>query len=141
MAVAFTACSNNRSVDIHHIYDEIIVNTEWPQMDMITDEYILSTRFLIEDTSQYEDILVMQCPASAVRSEIILIRTEDVSSACAPSRGSGEPFPHLFQLLVAPGDSWLVAASLLFCLHLCRAYPHLSVSLFCMFLTRIAVIG
>ena len=66
---------------------------------------------------------------------------KDVSSACAPSRGSGEPFPHLFQLLVAPGDSWLVAASLLFCLHLCRAYPHLSVFLFCMFLTRIAVIG
>ena len=69
------------------------------------------------------------------------IEIKDVSRARAPSRGSGEPFPHLFQLLVAPGDSWLVAESLLFCLHLCRACPHLPVSLFCMFLTRIAVIG
>ena len=46
-----------------------------------------------------------------------------------------------FQLLLTPGDSWLVAAALLFCLHLCRACPHLPVSLFSIFLTRIAVIG
>lgn len=68
-------------MDIHRMYDEIIANSEWPQMDMITDDYILSTRFLIEDTSQFEDIMVMQCPASAVRSEIILIKTDDVRSA------------------------------------------------------------
>ncbi|MCR5807104.1 MAG: hypothetical protein K6G68_08750 [Oscillospiraceae bacterium] len=81
MAITFTSCGSSRSMDIHRMYDEIIVNSEWPQMDMITDDYILSTRFLIEDTSQFENIMVMQCPASAVRSEIILIKTDDVRSA------------------------------------------------------------
>ena len=65
-----------------------------------------------------------------------------LAGGCAASRGSrGESIPCLFQLLVAPGVSWLVAASLHLCLHLYRTCPHLPVSLLCMFLTRIVVIG
>lgn len=50
-------------------------------MEPVTDEYILRTRFLIDDPAQYDELIVMQCPASAVVSEIILIRDDDTAAA------------------------------------------------------------
>ena len=52
---------------------------EWPEMQQVTDEYILSEYFGI--TAGKDDVTVYQCPAGAVMSEIIVIRSDDPSAA------------------------------------------------------------
>ena len=80
MTSSFTACQT-RQLTAAEAYDIIISSGEWAVMEPVTDEYILKTRFLIDDPAGYDELIVMECPASAVVSEIILIRDEDTAAA------------------------------------------------------------
>lgn len=80
-------CSGNSSpkaVSLDDAVGYITDHSEWPEMAEITDGFILNEFFGI-DTDVYpeEDIAVYQCPMSAVMSEIILIRSDDLAGACA----------------------------------------------------------
>lgn len=55
---------------------------EWPLLDEVTDEQIISDFFTM-DRSKYEQSVFMQCPMSAKMCEIIIVKTDDTDSARA----------------------------------------------------------
>ena len=60
--------------------EKAISESEWPTMSEITDEVILKEFFLL-NPANYDEFIVMQCPISAIMSEIIIIKSDDVASA------------------------------------------------------------
>lgn len=60
--------------------EKALSESEWPTMSEITDEVILKEFFLL-DPANYNELIVMQCPVSAIMSEIIIIKSDDVASA------------------------------------------------------------
>lgn len=55
---------------------------EWPAMEQITDPDIALEFFKLDlNNPNYNDIIIMQCPMSAVMAEIIVINAQDVDSA------------------------------------------------------------
>lgn len=64
------------------IIEKITSESEWPALDMVTDPTILSEYFLLDASNEnYKEMIVMQCPISAVMSEIIIIQAYDVDAA------------------------------------------------------------
>lgn len=64
------------------IIEKITSESEWPALDMVTDPTILSEYFLLDASNEnYKEMIVMQCPISAVMSEIIIIEADDVDAA------------------------------------------------------------
>ncbi|MCI7768542.1 MAG: DUF4358 domain-containing protein [Oscillospiraceae bacterium] len=62
--------------------EKALAESEWPSLMEVTDETILKEFFLLDPANEnYKEMIVMQCPISAVMSEIIIINAEDVSSA------------------------------------------------------------
>ena len=60
--------------------EKALSESEWPSMSEITDDVILKEFFLL-DPANYDELIVMQCPVSAIMSEIIIIKSDDVASA------------------------------------------------------------
>ena len=57
---------------------------EWPVLEQITDPDIALEFFKLDlANSNYEDIVIMQCPMSATMAEIIVIKAADVDAAKA----------------------------------------------------------
>jgi len=70
------------SVDLQAIVDEITSKEEWASLSKIEDEALISEFFTLDPNNpNYKQLLVMQCPMSAVIAEIILIETDDTKSA------------------------------------------------------------
>lgn len=62
--------------------EKALSESEWPSMAEVTDEVILKEFFLLDPANEnYKEMIVMQCPISAVMSEIIIINADDVSAA------------------------------------------------------------
>ncbi len=58
--------------------------SDWPSLAEVNDEFILSDYFLLDKNNpNYEQLIVMQCPMSAVMCEIIIIKADDVDAAKA----------------------------------------------------------
>lgn len=58
--------------------------SDWPTLAEVTDEFILSDYFLLDkNNTNYEQLIVMQCPMSAQMCEIIIIKADDVDAAKA----------------------------------------------------------
>lgn len=58
--------------------EKVTADVEWAQLDRISDPDIMNEFFKLDaDNENYNDILVMQCPMSAVIAEIILIEAKD----------------------------------------------------------------
>lgn len=58
--------------------------SDWPSLSEVSDEFILSDYFLLDKNNpNYEQLIVMQCPMSAVMCEIIIIKADDVDAAKA----------------------------------------------------------
>ncbi|MEE7582619.1 MAG: DUF4358 domain-containing protein [Oscillospiraceae bacterium] len=74
--------SNSDVVDLHAMVDEVTSKVEWASLSEIDDKDIIQEYFTLQaDNPNYKQILVMQCPMSAVIAEIILIQAEDTQSA------------------------------------------------------------
>lgn len=74
--------SNSDVVDLHAMVDEITSKVEWASLSEVDDKDIIQEYFTLQaDNPNYKQILVMQCPMSAVIAEIILIQAEDTQSA------------------------------------------------------------
>lgn len=74
--------SNSNVVDLHAMVDEVTSKVEWASLSEIDDKDIIQEYFTLQaDNPNYKQILVMQCPMSAVIAEIILIQAEDTQSA------------------------------------------------------------
>lgn len=57
---------------------------EWPEMMEITDTMMLTDFFLLDPANEnYRNMLVLQCPMSAVMTEVIIIEANDVEAAKA----------------------------------------------------------
>ena len=64
--------------------DAVISVGEWPVLWEVTDPTALSDFFLLDaENSNYQNLIVLQCPMSAQMVELIIIKTDDVSSAVA----------------------------------------------------------
>lgn len=64
------------------IIDKALSESEWPALNEVSDEFILKEFFLLDPANEnYSQMIVMQCPISAVMSEIIIINAVDVSQA------------------------------------------------------------
>ncbi len=64
------------------IAEKALSESEWPAMAEVSDPVILKEFFLLDpENANYKEMLVMQCPISAVMSEIIIINAEDVAAA------------------------------------------------------------
>ena len=62
--------------------EKALSESEWPSLMEVTDEVILKEFFLLDPANEnYKEMIVMQCPISAVMSEIIIINADDVSAA------------------------------------------------------------
>lgn len=62
--------------------EKALSESEWPSLMEVTDEVILNEFFLLDPANEnYKEMIVMQCPISAVMSEIIIINADDVSAA------------------------------------------------------------
>lgn len=58
--------------------EKVTAEVEWAQLDRISDPDIMNEFFRLDmNNENYNDILVMQCPMSAVIAEIILIEAND----------------------------------------------------------------
>ncbi len=58
--------------------ETVISSVEWAKLDEVTDEQILTEFFKLDkNNANYKDIIVMQCPMSAVTAELILIEAQD----------------------------------------------------------------
>lgn len=58
--------------------------SDWPALAEVNDEFILSDYFLLDkNNTNYEQLIVMQCPMSAQMCEIIIIKADDVDAAKA----------------------------------------------------------
>lgn len=74
--------SNSDVVDLHAMVDEVTSKVEWASLSEVDDKDIIQEYFTLQaDNPNYKQILVMQCPMSAVIAEIILIQAEDTQSA------------------------------------------------------------
>lgn len=74
--------SDSVQVDLNAIVDEITSKIEWASLATIEDEELISEFFTLDaNNPNYQQLLVKQCPMSAVISEIILIQADDVQSA------------------------------------------------------------
>ncbi|MCM1522875.1 MAG: DUF4358 domain-containing protein [Ruminococcus sp.] len=72
----------NEANPLMPIIDKVLSESEWPVMEEIKDEFILNEFFLLDVSNEnYREMIVMQCPVSAVMSEIIIIKAEDVQQA------------------------------------------------------------
>ena len=57
---------------------------EWPELMEVTDEMMLTDYFLLDPANEnYKNMLVLQCPMSAVMTEVIIIEAEDADAAKA----------------------------------------------------------
>lgn len=66
------------------VVDAALAVGEWPAMMEITDEMMLTEYFMIDPANaNYRNFMVMQCPMSAIMSEIIIIEADDVDAAKA----------------------------------------------------------
>lgn len=63
--------------------NKVLEESQWPTLAQVTDEYILSEFFLLTNTDNYNELIVMQCPMSAKMSEIIIIKADDAQAARA----------------------------------------------------------
>ncbi len=63
---------------LFNVVEKVTADVEWAQLDRISDPDIMNEFFKLDaDNENYNDILVMQCPMSAVIAEIILIDAKD----------------------------------------------------------------
>lgn len=71
-----------KEVDLKSAVDAVTEATEWPVLDEVTDEMMI-TEYLGLDPKKdsYVQTLFMQCPMSANLSEILIIKSTDVDSA------------------------------------------------------------
>lgn len=71
-----------KEVDLKSAVDAVTEATEWPFLDEVTDEMMI-TEYLGLDPNKdsYVQTLFMQCPMSANLSEILIIKSTDVDSA------------------------------------------------------------
>lgn len=75
------AISNN---PLQPIADAALAVGEWPALMEVTDEMMLTDFFLLDPANaNYRNLLVLQCPMSAVMTEIIIIEADDVEAAKA----------------------------------------------------------
>lgn len=66
------------------IVDAVITEIEWPSLWEVTEPQMISDFFTLDAANEnYKNLLVMQCPMSALLSEIIIIEAEDVNAAKA----------------------------------------------------------
>ncbi len=57
---------------------------EWPTLMEITDTLMLTEFFKLDpDNANYRNMIVMQCPMSAIMTEVIIIEADDVDAAKA----------------------------------------------------------
>ena len=69
---------------LYPMVEQALSESEWPVMMEVTDATILNEFFLLDPTNaNYKEMIVMQCPISAVMSEIIIINADDADSAKA----------------------------------------------------------
>lgn len=62
----------------------IASSDKWPNLVEVTDETIIKDYFLLDKSNEnYNEMIIMQCPMSAVMSEIIIIKATDVDAAKA----------------------------------------------------------
>lgn len=74
--------TENQAIDLNAIVNEVTSKVEWAVLDTIDDASIINEFFTLDaENSNYNQLLVMQCPMSAVIAEIILIDANDVDSA------------------------------------------------------------
>lgn len=60
------------------VIETVTSSVEWANLAEVTDESILTEFFQLDKNNEnYKDILVMQCPMSAVTAEIIIIEAVD----------------------------------------------------------------
>lgn len=72
---------NLKNVDLNAIVDEITSKIEWASLDTVQDDTLISEFFTLDvNNPNYKQLLVKQCPMSAVIAEIILVQTTDVNS-------------------------------------------------------------
>lgn len=71
-----------KEVDLKSAVDAVTEATEWPVLDEVTDEMMI-TEYLGLDPNKdsYVQTLFMQCPMSSNLSEILIIKSTDVDSA------------------------------------------------------------
>ena len=78
-AIFLAACAASPDMTAMQAAEAVRDNTSWPQLEPVTDEYILSDRFGIKP-GEY-DFAVLECPSAAMLSEIIVIRSDDPYAA------------------------------------------------------------
>lgn len=80
-----TEASAEEEVSDNPLYpavEKALSESEWPSLMEVTDEVILKEFFLLDPANEnYKEMIVMQCPISAIMSEIIIINADDVSAA------------------------------------------------------------
>jgi hypothetical protein len=70
------------TVNLENVVEAITSQVEWASLTTIDDSELISEFFKLDsDNPNYEQLLVKQCPMSAVIAEIILIQANDVDSA------------------------------------------------------------
>lgn len=66
------------------IADAALAVGEWPSLWEVTDPQLISDFFLLDASNEnYQNLLILQCPMSAIMTEIIIIQADDVSAAKA----------------------------------------------------------
>lgn len=74
--------SINDGVYLQSMVDTVTSKVEWAALTEVDDKDLIKEFFLLDpDNPNYKQVLVEQCPMSAVIAEIILIQTDDVDSA------------------------------------------------------------
>ena len=64
--------------------NKVTSEVEWAALDRITDNEIAQEFFKLNlENPEYKDIVIMQCPMSAVLAEMIIIETDNVDGAKA----------------------------------------------------------
>ncbi len=62
--------------------DAVLAVGEWPSLMEVTDPQILSDFFLLNaENENYRNIIVLQCPMSALMTEVIIIEADDAEAA------------------------------------------------------------
>ncbi len=62
--------------------DAVLAVGEWPSLMEVTDPQILSNFFLLNaENENYRNIIVLQCPMSALMTEVIIIEADDAEAA------------------------------------------------------------
>ncbi len=69
---------------LQSVVDAATAVGEWPSLMEITDTLMLTEYFMLDpENENYRNLMVMQCPMSAVMTEIIIIEADDVEAAKA----------------------------------------------------------